>query len=234
VGNDDIDNLLVSTSVGAIARGVVLTDDGSVPSFRPDNVQIFAQPADMTMNIFGGGPTKVNDDFTFELNSLFDRRLIRGGVGAAGVNSFPGWYLKAILLDGDDVTDSGIEFTPGRTYEGLQVIFSQKTTDLSGLVTDDRGKPVLDATVVIFPANQDKWTYQSRYIRSLRPDTNGKYNIKSLPPLDDYRIIAVQNLEPGQGADPDFLTRAREDAKSFSLDEGETKAVDIRLSRLVP
>jgi protocatechuate 3,4-dioxygenase beta subunit len=145
-----------------------------------------------------------------------------------------GWYLKAIVFDGEDVTDSGIEFTPGRAYEGLQVIFSQKTTDLSGLVTDDRNKPVLDATVVIFPANQDKWTYQSRYIRSLRPDTNGKYSIKSLPPLDDYRIIAVQNLEPGQGADPDFLTRAREEAKSFSLNEGETKAFDIKLSKLVP
>ena len=71
-------------------------------------------------------------------------------------------------------------------------------------------------------------------MRSLRPDTNGRYNIKSLPPRDDYLIIAVQNLEPGQGSDPEFLTRAREEAKPFSLNEGETKAVDIKLSKLVP
>jgi hypothetical protein len=83
VGNDDIDNLLVTTAVGAVARGVVLTDDGSVPSFRPDNVQIFAQPADMTMNFFGGGPTKVNDDFTFEISTLFERRLIAAGSAPA-------------------------------------------------------------------------------------------------------------------------------------------------------
>ena len=69
------------------------------------------------------------------------------------------------MLDGEDVTDSGIEFTPGRSYDGLQVIFTRKTTDLSGLVSDDRNKPVLDATVVIFPANKDLWTYSSRYVR---------------------------------------------------------------------
>ena len=47
-------------------------------------------------------------------------------------------------------------------------------------------------------------------------------------------VIAVQNLESGQGSDPDFLARALEEAKRFSLNEGETKAVDIKLSKLVP
>ena len=139
-----------------------------------------------------------------------------------------------MLYDGEDITDSGMEFTPGRSYDGLQLVFTQKTTDLSGLVTDDRGKPVLDATVVVFPANRDRWTFLSRYLRTLRPDTNGRYSVKNLPPAEDYLIIAVQNLEQGQGGDPDFLTRAREEAKGFSLNEGETKAVDVRLSPLVP
>ncbi len=231
VGNEDIDNVLITTALGAVAKGVIVSDDGTVPSFRADQVQIFAQPAEMTMNMIGGGPPKVNEDFTFELASLFDRRLIRASVGQGQTS---GWYFKAVLFDGSDITDGGMEFTPGRSYEGLQVIFSQKTTDLSGLVADDRNRPVLDASVVIFPADREKWTYASRYLRTLRPDTNGRYTVKSLPPLDDYLIIAVQNLEQGQGGDPDFLTRAREEAKPFSLNEGETKAVDIKLSKLAP
>ena len=40
VGNEDIDNVMVSTSVGATARGVVITDTGEAPSFRPDQIQI--------------------------------------------------------------------------------------------------------------------------------------------------------------------------------------------------
>jgi hypothetical protein len=229
VGNDDIDNLLVATSVGATARGVVLTDDGSVPTFRPDQVSIFAGPVEPMAFTAGGGQGRVNDDFTFELTSLSDRRLVRANVGQN-----LGWYLKAILLDGDDVTDSGVEFTPGRSYDGLQVIFTRKSTDLSGLVTDDRHKPVLDATVVIFPANKELWTFSSRFVRSARPDTNGRYNVKSLPPSEDYLVIAVQNLEQGQASDPEFLARAAEEAQRFTLSEGEFKSVDVRVSKLVP
>jgi hypothetical protein len=229
VGNDDIDNVLVTTAVGATARGVVVTDDGSQPTFRADQVSLFPSPAEPGGMMVNPGTNRINDDFTFELSGLSERRLIRANIGQ---NS--GWFVKAVMLDGEDVTDSGIEFTGGRSYDGLQVIFTRKTTDLSGLVSDDRNRPVLDATVVIFPANSERWTYASRYVRSLRPDTNGRYSIKSLPPLDDYLIIAVQNLEQGQGSDPDFLTRAKEEAKPFSLTEGETKGFDIKLSKLVP
>jgi len=230
VGNDDIDNLIVTTSTGATARGVVMIDDGSVPTFRADQVSIFPQPAEPGAMMFGSGQNRINDDYTFELTSLSERRLIRANVAGQGLS----WYLKAVMLDGEDVTDSGIEFTPGRSYDGLQIVLSRKTTDLSGLVSDDRGRPVLDVTVVIFPANRDLWTYASRYMRTARPDTNGRYSIKSLPPSEDYLIIAVQNLEQGQGGDPEFLSRAAEDAKRLSLNEGEIKAVDIKLSRLVP
>ena len=230
VGSEDVDNVIVTTHVGAIARGVILTDDGSAPSFRPEQVQLFPATIEPTMMFGGPNQNRVNEDYTFELTGLFDRRTLRGGAG--GPNS--GWYLKSVLVDGQDVIDTGIDFVPGRTYEGIQVVFSQKTTDLSGLVTDDRGKPVLDATVVVFPATRDRWGYQSRYVRTTRPDTNGRYNFKNMPPLDDYLVIAVQNLEQGQGSDPEFLAKAKDEAKLFSLGEGETKAVDIKLSPLVP
>lgn len=235
VGNDDIENLIVTTSLGATMKGVVVTDDGTPPTFRPDQVQIFASTVDMGMNFMGGGPTKVNDDFSFEMTTLFDRRLIRASVGAGAMPTGPsGWFMKAVIYDGEDVTDRGIDFVAGRAYEGLQIVLTRKTTELSGLVTDDRGRAVLDVSVIVFPANRDLWTPQTRYVRTMRPDTSGRYSTRGLPPLDDYLVIAVQNLESGQASDPDFLNRAREEAKSFSLTEGETKAVDVKVSRLVP
>lgn len=229
VGNEDIENLTVVTAPAAIARGMVMTDDSSNAPFRPDQVSLFAGPAEPTTMFVSPGQNRINDDYTFELTGLFDRRIIRGSAG--GPDS---WYIKAVLYDGVDITDTGMEFSPGRVYEGLQVVFTQKRTDLSGLLTDDRGNPVVDATVIIFPADQQKWSYSSRFVRTIRPDTNGKYNVRGMPPLDDYLIVAVQNLESGQGSDPEFLVRAREEAKSLTLNEGETKAVDLKLSRLVP
>jgi protocatechuate 3,4-dioxygenase beta subunit len=233
VGNEDIDGVLISTSLGATARGVIITDDATPPPFRFDQVQVFASSTEPGNQMMGGGMPRVNEDYTFELTNLFDRRILRGFVGAGGGSSL-GWQLKAVMYDGHDVIDSGIDFTPGRTYEGLQIVFTQRVTDLSGLVSDDRNRPVLDATVVIFPADREKWGFQTRYIRSARPDTNGRYNVKNLPPFGDYLVIAVRNLESGQATDPDFLTRAREEAKPFSLTDAETKSVDIRLSTLIP
>lgn len=231
VGNDDIENVIVTTSLGATARGVVVTDDGMAPTFRPEQVQIFPQAADANMNFMGGGPVKVNEDFSFEITGLYDRRLLRTSIGS-GINA--GWYLKAVLFDGQDVTDRGVEFSPGRTYEGLQIVVTRKATDLSGLVTDDRGAPVLDATVIVFASNREQWAPMTRYVRTTRPDTSGRYSIKAMPPLDDYLVIAVQNLEPGQASDPEFLARAKDEAKPLSLNEGETKAVDVKLSKLAP
>jgi Carboxypeptidase regulatory-like domain len=229
VASEDLDNVMLTTAVGATARGSVLTDDGTAAPFRPDDVQLFATTLEPMMMSIGGGPPKLNADYTFELAALFDRRVIRGSIPNPG-----GWYLKAVFLEGEDVTDNGVEFTPGRNYDGFQVVFTQKTTELSGLVTDSRGRPVVDASVVVFPANREHWGFQSRYLRTVRPDTQGRYSIKSLPPGDDYLIIAVQNLEQGQGGDSDFLSRAREEAKSLGLNEGEKKAMDVRLSTLQP
>jgi hypothetical protein len=35
---------------------------------------------------------------------------------------------------------------------------------------DARGKPLLDATVVVFPANDKLWTFQLRFIKAAQPD----------------------------------------------------------------
>jgi protocatechuate 3,4-dioxygenase beta subunit len=230
VGSEDIENVIVSTAVGGTARGVVITDTGEPPPFRADQIQVFASPLEpLMMPVGNGGPARVNDDFSFELTSVFDRRMIRASL----MSPTPGWYFKEVRLEGEDVTDAGIEFAPGRHVEGLQIVYTQKATDLSGLVTDARSKPVLDASIVIFSANRDKWRFNSRYVRTLRPDTNGRYTTRGLPP-DDYLVIAVQNLESGQGGDPEFLARAREEARPLTLSEGETKALDVKLSSLVP
>jgi hypothetical protein len=227
VGGDDIDNVLITTSLGAVARGVVVSDDGSPMTFRPEQLQLAANMTEPMMMVVGQPQVKVHPDYTFEIAGLFDRRLIR----ASGPM---GWALKSVFLEGVDVTDDGVEFTPGRTVEGLQVVMTQKLTNVSGLVTDDRNRPVVDATVIMFPANTNDWRFASRYLRTSRPDTEGRYKFENMPPREDYLVIAVQNLESGQASDPEFLSRAREEAKPFILAVGETKAFDIKLSKLVP
>ena len=145
-------------------------------------------------------------------------------------NAPQGWVLKAVTLNGQDITDTPMEFPAGQTVTGLQVMLTKKVSSLSGLVADARGKPVLDATVVIFPADDKLWTNQSRFIKAARPDQDGTYRVTGLPPNESYLAVALQGLEDGQAGDPEFLATIKDSATKFTLGEGETKAVDVKLS----
>jgi hypothetical protein len=63
VGGEDIDNVLITMSGGAIARGVVRTDDGSPLPVRAQLIRVMASPADpMAEPMMGGMPPTINED----------------------------------------------------------------------------------------------------------------------------------------------------------------------------
>ncbi len=224
VGAQDLDGVVVVTAPGARITGQVVADNQQPLPIRPEQVQLGARPARPDQSSFpGGNSSRVAADWTFQINGLFDPVLLR-------VNNAPGWSLKRVLLNGQDVTDTPLEFTPGQTLGGVQVVLTDKSTSVQGAVTDDRGNLMTDATVLVFPSDDARWTYQSRFIRSGRPNQDGRYEIRGLPPLDDYLIVGVQGLEDGQAGDPDFLARVKPLASRLSLNEGETKTADVRLA----
>jgi hypothetical protein len=224
IGQDDVDNLMVVTSRGGIAYGVVTTDENSPPPVRPQQVTIFARPLEpetMTMS----GPSKVNDDFTFEITGLSESRLITANI-AEGSD----WAMKAVLLNGADVTDTPIEFAPGQTVEGLQVVFTRKRTDISGLVTGDRNQPDTDATVIVFSQDTARWGYMTRFVRTTRPSQDGRYSLRGMPP-HEYLVVAVKEIETGQWQDPEFLEGLRSQAVRITLGEGDTRVQDLKVVR---
>jgi len=224
VGSDDVEGLTLVTAAGAIINGSVVSDTGEPLDFRPQQLQIAARVASADPGGFGAPslPARVADDWSFSLRNINDAVLIRATLPQ-------GWWLKSVTVNGQDVTDTPTEFPPGQAVGGMQVVLTKKVSALSGQITDGRGNPVLDATVVIFPANEKLWTFQSRFVKAARPDQDGRYQVSGLPP-EDYMAIALQGLEDGQAGDPDFLASVKDQASKFSLGDGETKAVNIKLA----
>ncbi len=111
----------------------------------------------------------------------------------------------------------------------MRVVLTQAVATVAGSVRDDRGNIVVDATVLVFPDDDTRWIASSRFIRTTRPDTEGRFELTALPPSGGYRILALPSLEDGQAFDPEFLTSVRDRAERLSLNEGEIKAVDLRL-----
>jgi hypothetical protein len=61
-----------------------------------------------------------------------------------------------------------------------------------------------------------------------RPDQNGKYQIRGLPP-GDYFLAAVDPSEPGEWFEPSFLEQHRIGAAGLRLGEGEVKTQDFKV-----
>jgi hypothetical protein len=225
VGAEDVSGLLLIAAPGARITGSIVTDTGEPFTIRPQQVQVAARLADPDSQPgpgAGAAAARVADNWTFELANVVEPRLIRTG----GPQD---WTLKSVFLNGQEITDVPMEFPPGQTVTGVQVVLTQKVSEVTGLVTDDRNRPALDATVVVFPEDEKLWIYQSRFVRAARPDQQGQFRIPSLPPHPGYLMIALQGLEDGQAGDPEFLATIKEAAKSFSLGEGEAKNVDVTL-----
>jgi len=139
-----------------------------------------------------------------------------------------GYSLKAVLLNGADVTDTGVAFKPGEPVTGLQVVLSTTSSGVTGGVTDDHGKPVVDYAAIVFSEDSTKWGYMSRHVTMARPDQQGGFQAKNLPP-GRYMAIAVEAVEEGQETDPEFLERLRSLATAFTLGEGEQRSVSLKV-----
>jgi hypothetical protein len=221
VGNEDVSGVYVVTTKGATLNGVVVAAQGSSGTVPTTSLQITTQavPAGRGLN---ARPARVERDGTFTLTGLLGPRVVR-------VGGLPqDWMLESITVGGTDVTDSVVDFTSNQTLRNARVVLTDRITEVSGKVTS-ANQPARDYTVVVFPEDSAKWTFPSRYVRSARPDQQGLFKLRALPPDDRYLAVAVDYLEDGEGGDPQFLEQIRNGATRFSLGPGESKALDLKL-----
>jgi protocatechuate 3,4-dioxygenase beta subunit len=228
VGYEDLDNVMIVGSRGGILRGSFVTDEGVPMPIKASSLMVHVNPADNEPS-FGMRPPRVQDDYTFELKGLFGRLRISPTV-MMDPASGPGmeWGQKAILWRGEDVTDQPFEFDPGQVIEDVQIVYSRRWANLSGTVTDDRGSAV-ESWLVLFTTDENKWTGQSRHVRTTRSTAQGEYRFPRLPQGEAY-LAAVSEMEPGQAQDPEFLRGLRDRAIRIAIGDGTTHTQNLRVS----
>ncbi|MEP7116390.1 MAG: carboxypeptidase-like regulatory domain-containing protein [Acidobacteriota bacterium] len=223
VASADVAGVVLALQRPGILRGVFEFEGGAPAGLQPTQVRIGVIPADGGMSIFMSGPQPpTNADYTFVSQGIMGTVLVRA-------NAPPGWYLHSVIHDGEDITDTAVPLGPGVEVGDVRVRLTQRSTIVSGAVRDERGQPVLDTTVVVFPDDDTKWGFASRFVRTARPDTEGRFEIRTLPAYASYRIVALSAIEDGAIYDPDFLAGLRDRAERLSLTQGEAKALDLRL-----
>lgn len=141
-----------------------------------------------------------------------------------------GWRPKSVDADNRDALDFMLEVKPNEDLTNVTVTYTNKPAELSGVLQDSSGQPTSDYTIVLFSADQRYWTPQSRRIVSARPTTEGKYAFRDLP-AGEYRLAALEDVEPESWFDPNFLRTLIGASTSVTIIEGEKKTQDIKVNR---
>ena len=218
VGGSDLTGLTLTTGPGGAIEGTFVRDAG-VTQALPTDLRIESRA-------LHGGAVRMNQGpSTFRFMGLTAPIRLQPSLPE-------GWAVNAIIVDGEDMTDQPIEVRNGRTAI-VRVVLTDRVTEVTGTVAQssasDGGRRRNDHTVVVFSAEPAKWTYPSRYLRTVRADDEGAFRIAGLPGDERYLAVAVNYLEDGEGTDPEFLEQMRERATAFSLSDGERTAIGLRV-----
>jgi Carboxypeptidase regulatory-like domain len=229
VAGNDIAGLRITTSKGSLITGRVIWD-GTAPktSPLPGPLRVGAMPADPTnLSLGAGNDSKANGELDDSGN--FQLGGVAGRVFLTLMTTLPGWTVKSVTFDGQDITDVPLDPAGRQTIDGIRITMTDKLTNVSGQVTDAKGSTVPQYVVVVQPAEEVDPNVVMRYIRTVRPDTNGRFELRALRP-GRYVATAIDSLEQGRQASPEFRRQLRRGAREFTIKEGETLSLDLKLT----
>jgi len=212
----------VTLSVGATISGTV-TFQGTLVG-DASQVRVTAPAADQAS--FGINPqSRVEKDGHFTLSGIpAGSHYIRSNGGPRG------WMLKSVQVSGSETIDAPIDLRSGQTLSNMTLVFTDKISEIDGTITNDSGRPVPDFTILVFPADPALWRPQSRHIVTARPDQNGAFQLRGLPP-GEYFVVPIDPAEQGEWFEPTFLDQHRQGAIRLTLGEGDIKTQDLKVPR---
>ncbi len=227
VDGRNLTNVVVTLQQGLTVSGRV--------SFQGTTAQPPADLTRMRVNLVPADPTAgqgmmmnaagtVDASGKFTITSVVPG-LYRFGAGGAG----NGWYLESAVIEGQDTLDVPFEVKPGSAPSSAVITFTDRQSQLTGTITNQRGQPAPEQTLILYSADERFWVPQSRRIRSTRPSTDGVFTFTGIPP-GDYKLVAMVDVEPGAWFDPAFLQQIDAASTRITVNEGEKKVQNLQIS----
>jgi hypothetical protein len=224
----DISDAVLTGSAGGTVSGHVVLAEGVTAKMPRVQISIMerllGQPDPMMLGTFRDRYAPVvpaAEDGAFVVSHVF-------GPARLEVRVPDGWMVKAIEHDGRDIANSALEMQSGEQLSGVQISLTDRVTTVEGTLGGDNGTPLADGTVVVFAADSGKWFEGSRFVRAVRSDRRGRYQIKGLP-QGDYLAIAIDYVEDGAWNDPEYLESLRQYAQRLTLDAVEPQSLSLRV-----
>lgn len=133
--------------------------------------------------------------------------------------------LQSAVVNGRDLLDVPVDIRSD--LSGLVATFSDKHTELSGVLQDPSGAPVADNVIVAMPADRSLWR-SARRVLAAQPGTDGRFTFADLP-AGDYLLVAVTDLDPADLHDPDLLAALAPAGRKVTVGPGQKVRQDLRV-----
>jgi hypothetical protein len=224
VDGDDVANIGLSLQPGLTIAGRVAFDGERSPPALPT----VRMPVPAFMNVANSAylfpPAQIDSGGAFTITGVLPGTYRFSSVMQGVRAPIGAWWLKSLVVNGRDLLDSPLELR--QNVDDAVVTFTDRPTEITGTLTNARGNAVPEMYVVAFTADRSAWFFNSRRVAGVRPDAQGRYAIRNLPP-GDYRLIAAPDLDQGEWFDPSVLERLLPAAMPVTLTIGEKRAQDL-------
>lgn len=223
---------------GATATGRVVFEGNTPAPPSPGKLRL---PLYSENGMCRSGEATIAADWSFRVEGL-------GGTCAAPpMGMFGRWLLKSVLVNGDDLAAGPMTFGPGQQFRNVQVVVTDRRSELTFRVTDDKGEQTRDYVALVYPVDKAQWRNVRTFVGpmpQLMPQTGVRLQPSAVPgPASmparreamtgmrpgDYFVVAVDDLERDEVRDPVVLERLRARATRVTVGEGSTVDVPLRL-----
>jgi hypothetical protein len=221
VNGADIANLVLRPQSPISLTGRLTGDPAALAALQPRTSRLIAAPFGLSSVPAGPipPPQPLGDDLSFQLFAYPGTVIIRPA-------SLNGLLIRSVRSNGRDVT-YGLEVAPGLPLADIEVEVVASTSRIAATVTNLRGEAVVGRDVLVFSEDEAAWPATlAGHASQGRTNQEGLFQTSPLLP-GRYYVAAIENLEPGQNADPEFLASLRAAATRVILGQGETHAVTL-------
>lgn len=227
ISSADVEGLVLQLKKAVSLKGRVVFEDPP-PASPTVPLQVMVAYSGMGASRPPTPPQRatVAEDGTFELRGLFGPvSLLLFGQGVPR-----GYTLKSVLYKGADIRHMAVEFDGDPAHQ-VELVLTNRTAEVSGVVLDDHGKPAAGAWILHFPADPARWkAFQGSPART---SPQGRYRI---PPLvaGEYLLVAVSAEDQRSLTLPDDFDRLAAIAQRVPVLENERRTADLPLAAVPP
>ena len=246
VGGAPLSDLTIVLGSGATMSGKLVFDGDSPLPPNPEQIMVGVGPPPFGSMCQSDRGT-AGADGSFRVQGIVGTCIVRvtGNMGR--------WNVKSVTQGDADLMDRPVTFDPGQQLRNVQVVLTDKRTELALNVVDDRGVATREYVAIVFSADKTKWNDMSRYLRLYVPQPpastppaapfRGTTDLRLAPlerrdlvaglPPGEYYVVVLTDIAPDDARDPSMLERLAAGATRVSLTT-DRAPVDITVRRVEP